>query len=162
MTRVALMSFLLLGVPDSASAVEWDQGGHPLGLGVGFILGEPTGLSVIYRQDERIAFVGGLAWSVDSDSLHIHADYQINLVDLKDPNAPFSRFPFYAGIGARLQTVEILKQTKFSVGFRVPFGLSILPADKPFDGFLEIVPVMNLVPSTTLDLEGGIGARFYF
>ena len=160
MTRFALI--LLLGAADMASAAEWDANGHPIGLGVGFILGEPTGLSVIYRQDERVAFVGGLAWSVESDNLHLHADYQLNLVDLKDPNAPFSRFPVYAGVGARVETVEILKQTKFSVGFRVPLGISILPADKPFDGFLEIVPVMNLIPSTRLDLEGGIGARFYF
>jgi hypothetical protein len=162
MTRFSLIPLLLLGVPNIASATEWDASGHPIGLGVGFILGEPTGLSVIFRQDERVAYVGGLAWSIESDSLHLHADYQLNLVDLKDPNAPFSRFPIYAGIGARIESGQVNRQDKLFVGFRIPFGISILPADMPFDGFLEIVPVMNLVPSTKLDLEGGIGARYFF
>ena len=32
----------------------------------------------------------------------------------------------------------------------------------PFDVFLELVAVLNLIPSTTFSFEGGLGIRYFF
>jgi hypothetical protein len=41
-------------------------------------------------------------------------------------------------------------------------GLAYAFADVPIDLFLEVAPILNVVRDTEFDLEGGIGARFYF
>jgi hypothetical protein len=46
------------------------------------------------------------------------------------------------------------------VGVRLGGGLEY--AISRFALFLEIYPVVNVIPSTDFDLEGGIGFRFYF
>ena len=45
---------------------------------------------------------------------------------------------------------------------RVPFGIAYLAATVPLEFFLEIVPVLDLVPDTDVDIEGAIGFRYYF
>ena len=40
-------------------------------------------------------------------------------------------------------------------------GLSYMFADAPFDLFVEIVPILDLVPDTDFDLNAAIGVRWY-
>jgi hypothetical protein len=47
-------------------------------------------------------------------------------------------------------------------GVRFPVGLAYIFANYPFDIFGEIVPILDLVDETDFDLEGAIGARFWF
>jgi hypothetical protein len=44
------------------------------GTGIGFILVEPTGLSLKTWLSSRSALVLGAAWSLDTDTWHVHAD----------------------------------------------------------------------------------------
>ncbi len=47
------------------------------------------------------------------------------------------------------------------LGARFPLGITHLLAQEPIDLFFELAPVLNLGPDTGLDLEGGIGIRYY-
>jgi len=44
----------------------------------------------------------------------------------------------------------------------VSVGLDYMFPDAPFDLFAEIVPTMNLLPSTSFDIGGGAGLRIWF
>ncbi len=65
--------------------------------------------------------------------------------------------PLYYGIGGRL-----LNTSDTRVGIRGVIGLDYLFASSPLDLFFEIAPVLDFAPDTQMDLEGGVGMRFYF
>ena len=64
----------------------------------------------------------------------------------------------YFGIGGRV----IFQKNDTNLGIRVPVGLDYMFSDAPVDIFLEAVPILDLTPSTDLDLGGGIGVRYWF
>jgi hypothetical protein len=139
------------------------------GLGVGIILGEPTGLTLKKWIDDRYAIDAAAAWSFsENDSFQLHADYLAhNFSFLKPVNIKKGRLPVYFGIGGR---VKLKKENESKgrndddtlVGIRVPLGISYLFSDAPVDIFGEIVPLLDIVPDTEFDLNAAIGARFYF
>jgi len=135
---------------------------YPTGIGAGVVLGEPTGLSLVWREDAQNAIVGALAWSVPNDSLHLHADYQVNLISLDDPNAPEVAFPLYTGVGLRVRLGHDKASADPILGIRLPIGIAVLPPAVPVDAFMEIVPVMGLLPETSITLDGALGIRYYF
>jgi hypothetical protein len=67
------------------------------------------------------------------------------------------RLPLYYGIGGR----AVFSDDPL-VGVRIPVGLDYQFANAPIDIFLEIVPILDLIPSTDFDLGGGLGIRFWF
>jgi hypothetical protein len=126
------------------------------GFGLGVMFGEPTGLSFKDWLSQRSAIDGGLAWSFENKAaLNLHADYLMH--DYSLAHVEEGQLPFYYGLGLRL---KLESNTKFSV--RIPLGFSYQFAHDPLDIFFEIVPMLNLVPSTAFDLNGGIGIRYYF
>jgi hypothetical protein len=48
------------------------------------------------------------------------------------------------------------------MAIRLPIGISVLPPAIPVDAFMEIVPVMGLLPETSITLDGALGIRYYF
>jgi hypothetical protein len=128
----------------------------PGNFGLGIILGEPTGLSMKIWQSEYVAYDAALAWSFGKDgNVHIHVDYLLhNYEIIRTAN---SYTPIYYGIGGRIQTKD-----ETALGVRIPLGIDFRSRRIPIDIFLEIVPTLNLIPKTELDLEGGIGIRYYF
>jgi hypothetical protein len=137
----------------------------PNGVGVGLSLGSPTGISVVQRGAGPVTIAGAAAWSVPRAEIRLHADTLFEVLTIEDPNAPDMRFPVYAGIGARLELSEgtqTVSDPPVRLGLRVPLGISILPNDLPFDGFIEVVPVIGLLPSTFFDLDAAFGFRLFF
>jgi hypothetical protein len=67
------------------------------------------------------------------------------------------RLPWYYGIGGRVVTGD-----KAVLGVRIPLGLVYELASDPIDLFVEIVPVLDVAPSTGFRLNGAIGGRFWF
>jgi len=125
-------------------------------FGLGIILGDPTGLNCKIWQSDRIACDAALAWSFGKEgSVHIHADYLIHSYEIIRVRK--GKFPFYAGLGGRIESKD-----KTALGLRIPLGMNYLFENVPIDIFLEFVPTLNIIPSTEFDLEGGIGARYYF
>lgn len=127
-------------------------------LGIGFMVGEPTGLTLKSWTGGNNAFDLGLAWSVGRyDAINIHGDYLWHNYDLFS-EVDAGTLPFYYGIGARV----VLAENDALIGARVPVGINYLFEDSPLGLFLEVAPVFNVVPSTDFDVDGGLGIRFYF
>lgn len=127
-------------------------------IGVGAILGEPTGLSLKGWLNDQTAIDGGVAWSFDKDdSLQLHADYLYHKFDLF-PVAR-GRLPLYFGVGGRV-LFDDRKDDRF--GIRAPVGVAYLFDNVPVEIFAEVVSILDLAPSTKFDLNGGVGVRFYF
>lgn len=126
------------------------------GFGLGIVLGEPTGLSAKLWTSSSNAFDFAAAWSFKGDGhLLLQADYVWHSFDLIRVSS--GRLPLYYGIGGRV----ILADDPL-LGIRIPLGLNYQFASAPIDIFAEIVPILDLVPSTDFDLGGGIGVRFWF
>ncbi|MBT8378654.1 MAG: DUF3996 domain-containing protein [Ignavibacteria bacterium] len=125
-------------------------------VGVGIIVGEPTGVSLKYWTSSTTAFDAALAWSfVDEGAFHIHVDYifhNFNLIRISD-----AKVPFYYGIGGRIKTAN-----KSRIGVRVPLGLAYIFNSAPLDIFLEVVPILDLAPKTDFKINAAIGARYFF
>jgi hypothetical protein len=125
-------------------------------FGLGIILGEPTGISLKTWQSDEIAYDAALAWSFGKEgSVHIHVDYLLHNYELIRTMNSYT--PVYYGIGGRIQT-----QDETALGIRIPFGINFRSRRIPIDIFIEFVPALNIIPKTEFDLEGGIGARYYF
>lgn len=124
--------------------------------GIGVILGDPTGISAAYRTSQTQIFSGAAAWHLrDNPKLHLHLDYlfyRFNILEV-DRGA----LPLYFGLGGRLRFDDDNK-----MGVRFPLGIAYHFDNDPFELFLEIVPILELVPETTLSGNSGIGLRYYF
>ena len=123
-------------------------------FGLGIILGEPTGISAKLWLSGATAIDGAVAWSFANESaFHIHADFLIHNFDV------FSKVvPLYYGIGGRIK----FRENETRLGVRIPVGVAYDIPSTTIDLFLEIVPLLNLNPSTSFTLNGAIGGRFYF
>ena len=127
------------------------------GLGIGIILGEPTGVSGKYWISETNAVDFGLAYSFVGwdNSLSLHADYLYHIFDAIKTEYTL---PVYYGFGARLRTNE---NSKIGLGARGVIGLALLSDKYPIDFFFEVAPVFQLIPETELNFDIGIGARYF-
>jgi len=125
------------------------------GFGLGIIVGEPTGLSAKLWTTEHTALDAALAWSFAGDGfLRLHSDllWHKHYFEVEK-----GQLPVYFGVGAKLVFASDLE-----LGIRIPIGISYQFESGPFEVFLELVPVLNLLPKTRIDFDGGIGARYYF
>ena len=128
------------------------------GLGLGLILGEPTGISVKTWLTRTTAFDLAAAWSFeDEGSFDVHGDYLVHNYEVFKMNR--GALPLYYGLGGRVRDGRTIDP---NVGIRLPVGIEYLFPDATFDLFLEAVPVLDLTPSTRLDLNASIGARYFF
>jgi hypothetical protein len=151
MNRSAVVIFMLLAAFSTSNLAAQDKG-----FGLGVILGEPTGISFKNWVGSRTAIDGGVAWSFSGDdSLHLHLDYLVHNFNIF--KAKKGKLALYYGIGGRVKIEE-----ESRVGVRIPVGINYIFGDAPLDIFVELAPVLDLVPSTEFELTGGIGIRYYF
>jgi hypothetical protein len=137
-------------------------------FGLGVILGEPTGLSAKLWVSPTTALDFGLGWSVGGDRfdynghydggsrVHFHMDYLWHWFNAIHSS---EKFPLYSGVGGRINTGAGYDA---SAAVRGVFGIAWLPHQIPIDVFLELVPSLQLVPSTGFGIDAGLGARFFF
>ncbi len=129
-------------------------------LGVGFMLGSPTGATAKYWMTENSAVDMGLGWGLDDDDLTIYADYLWH--DFKafsfqtDPRLQGGKIPLYIGLGARGQ----MDNDHF--GVRAVLGSSWLFPRNPFELYAEVAPVLVLADDVEGDFDGAVGIRYYF
>lgn len=150
---LALLSAILLAaaVPVAAQNAK--------NVGIGFILGEPTGIDAKFWLADSHALEFAVAWSLsDNEEFHLQGDYLFHKWDVFDITTG-DDFPLYFGIGGRVILIDHVDDV---VGIRFPVGLAYIFADYPFDIFGAIVPILDIAPDTDFDLEGAIGARFWF
>jgi len=132
------------------------------GFGIGIIVGEPTGISLKNRLGNKGAIDGAIAWSFGGkqDALHIHADYLLNSFNLLEKG----NLSLYLGVGGRIKLKgdDGKDNGDTKLGVRIPVGLNYILTSAPLDVFLEIVPLLDLTPSTSFAFNGAIGIRYYF
>lgn len=127
------------------------------GFGLGVIVGEPTGISAKYWTTSSTALDFGLGYSFEKNSrLHLHADYLFHVNNLFETT---ENLALYYGPGARLRIVE---NGDSRLGFRFDVGLVWIPKNAPIDVFIEIAPLLDIIPETDFSFNGGLGVRFFF
>ena len=115
-------------------------------VGVGVILGSPTGISALFGNRVAVA----AAWNIDN-LLHLHADVWLINRQLVDP------VNWYLGVGGKV----LLLSDDVNLGVRIPVGLQWYALPR-LELFAEIVPGMQLFEKTAFDLDAGLGIRFHF
>lgn len=127
------------------------------GFGLGIILGEPTGISAKYWTTGTTAFDFGLGYSFEKNSrMHLHTDYLFHAKNIF--NSP-ENIALYYGPGARLRLVD---HGDSRLGFRFDVGLVWIPRNAPIDVFIEIAPLLDIIPETDFSINGGLGVRYFF
>jgi len=139
-------------------------------LGLGIIIGSPTGFTGKYIITQKSAIAVHIGWSLgDNPQLHITGDYQFLFPtvlrwtdDMTEEQREIRNLTPYVGIGGRFRFKENEPEheTELNFGLRLGGGAEI--KFSRFGIFLEIYPVINVLPATDFDLEGGLGARIYF
>ena len=164
------IAILLLACPLSAAAEETKNqktppiitelpkfSDKPDGVGIGFGVGEPSGIALAYRPSASHTIAGVAGWSVRHSTLHLHADYLVTVARIQPPESTLSA-DIYAGAGP---TINIGDTSEPGFGVRVPVGLS-LAFEKPIDVFTEVAPIVALFPETGLDINATVGVRTWF
>lgn len=120
---------------------------------LGIILGEPTGISLKMWQSDRTALGAGLAWSFGgSGSVHLHMDYLRHNWLETDTGG----LALYYGLGGRVKLADDPR-----LGVRIPIGLQFNIPDTRLSAFFEVAPLLDLIPKTTFDVNGGLGIRIF-
>ena len=157
--RRRLRPIIIAGALLAAAIPARPQGvPSPRSLGLGIMIGDPSGLSLKSWTGRRSAFDIGLAWSfVDDSSLQLHADLLFHSFDEFRPRR--GRLGLYYGLGGRVKTKE---EGNTVLSVRIPLGLTYIFERTPLDVFFEIVPLLDLTPATRGDVQGAVGIRYYF
>ena len=126
-------------------------------LGVGAMIGNPTGLNAKYWLDDTTAVDGGFAVSLGKNSdLSIHSDYLLHNKSAFFLNEVYP-LDLYYGLGGRMEFAD-----DFELGIRIPVGLAHRFNEQPVDVFAEIAPILDFVGRTGLELHLAVGGRYYF
>ena len=148
---ILMLTLIFLAIP-SKEGLTYEKND----FGLGIILGSPTGVSAKLWLSKNTAFDGALAWSFGGNGrLQLHGDYlrhNFSLIKVEEGN-----FPLYYGLGFRVNFGD-----ETEAGIRFPIGLNYLFSKAPFDIFIEVVPVLQLIEKTDFEIDGAIGARFFF
>lgn len=149
--RLGSILFILCLMLASQQPVQ----GQQRSFGAGILIGNPTGFTGKYWKSRENAYAFGLAWSLGSNgSVLVYGDYLWHRFEITGE----PRTPLYFGVGAWIGSHE----NSTGLGARIPLGIMHLLSKDPIEVFLEIVPSISLIPDTDLDVQGGIGLRYYF
>jgi hypothetical protein len=148
-----VLALVALGglAPKQAAAQEIN------GLGLGIILGEPTGLTARFKSGAN-NFQTHVAWSFSNyAALQVSGDYLRGFTT-------GGGFPFYAGLGARVKLAESGndEDTDLRLSARVPVGINHFLDSQPIEFFGEAVPMLNIIPDLDFAFNLAIGGRWYF
>ena len=163
----------------SALALTWDAQATEVGngrdMGIGFSIGEPTGIVgklfvgpenaidvglSFYRAYGRCDVNGKFDRCSGDSNLGINVDYlwQYNLL------AGAARLDWHLGVGGRVWVWNNdANASNFALAARMPIGIDFMPPKPDFlEVFLEFTPVLYVAPGVGPDLEAALGVRFYF
>lgn len=143
-------------------------------IGLGIVLGDPTGLTAKFWMDNKHAIDGGVAYSF-GDYILVYSDYLWHFPKAfagKESSSFVQQLTPYVGPGGEVffstGTPSLSRRffeghtTYFGLGFRIVGGIEWTPADPPLGVFIEIAPGIGIIPRTFAFLQAGIGCRWYF
>lgn len=154
-----------------ASSVD----GGPGRIGLGLMLGEPTGVTAKYWLNRTSAVDMGVAYSFNnyftilSDYL-VHFPNALNASVRGDFQGQFVPFIGIGGILFLNSTATNSNPHFFTdsngnsaaFALRIPLGVEFLARTAPLGIYVELDPGVGIIPSTFGFLEAQIGARLYF
>lgn len=154
---------LLLAAPEHAHAQEPAPGA----LGLGVIVGSPTGLSAKFRASRANSFDAAVGLGF-GNYFHVHANWLYEMPPLLREEGV--TLAWFAGIGGRFAVRDRDGRGRdgddgddVDAGPRVPIGLELRFSTVPqLELFGEIAPGVEIVDDVGLFLDGGIGARWFF
>lgn len=133
------------------------------GLGAGVVIGDPTGLTFKKWLENNKAVDAALAWGLGHDSrVVLHSTLLFHKWALfKLEQLPID---LYYGIGGRFRNInsDYKKDDIIEIGPRAPLGLRTQLKTVALEIFSEISVTLNLIESTNIDFDVGIGARYFF
>jgi hypothetical protein len=139
-------------------------------IGVGVVLGEPTGLTAKHWFDDTHALDAHLSFDFTDEAFAVSSNYLFHF-DILQLRTDAVELPLYVGIGGKLLFDAGNEQGDkkadkdndfFSLGARVPFGADLLFTRIPLEIFIEVGIGVRVIPATRPDLDGGLGVRYYF
>jgi hypothetical protein len=164
MKKIVLLLLLLLISAAMAEARVEDPKYH---YGVGLFLGEPTGLTGKYWVNNKEAYDLTVSFRFSS-YLYLSGAYLYHNYDVfKNIEEPGSMALYYGG-GFRLIADSDHNYRKHYddktydaiFGLRGTIGVNYIFPNNPLEIFIELSPIMNIVPATDLDFSAGLGIRF--
>jgi len=165
------LTHLIIGAALILCLVPGFAAGQNYGPSLGIILGSPTGFTFKYVFAPTSAIAANAGWGL-TGSVHFAAscDYQFLFPqtmrwtdEFEGTSHELKGITWYLGVGGRLLIAEDpdnTNNTDLHVGVRLGGGLEY--AINRFGIFLELYPVVDVIPSTDFDFMGGLGFRFYF
>jgi hypothetical protein len=154
-----VLVFAALCSAAGADEIVEDDGARGLGLGV--VVGEPTGLTLALRPTDARAVQSHLSWSFLTARFRVSLDYLQSVAVLDTAQLDL---PIYVGLGGTMGAEGGPPWDEAGdpwLGVRVPVGLSVLSERAPLEVFGEVVPVLYVFPETSVGLEGVLGARVF-
>ncbi len=141
---LAFITFLL-AVP---SAQAQDRG-----LGLGLVIGSPTGFSAKYWVGREDAMQFGVGWVAlrKEQGTAVSFDYLWHSMHAIRSS---ERLPLFYGLGAQI--------VESSVGVRGVGGIAWLSRKAPVDVFLQVVPILQFNENSGFYLDAAIGVRYFF
>ncbi|MGA9365601.1 MAG: hypothetical protein WBW16_14660 [Bacteroidota bacterium] len=128
-------------------------------VGIGVVLGEPTGITGKYWLSSRTAIDGAFGYSF-GDRFRISVDYLVQATAADSPD-----FLFYYGLGGAMAGdrgyIAKSRRSDFALGARGVIGVSYLFKRAPLDAFLEIAPIIFIAPPLGLSMDFCFGTRVY-
>lgn len=161
-----MLTALLLSSSIAAAAPPPALEGGAEGLGLGLVLGNPSGLSLAYRPPDAASYLQASAgWNIQEETFSFNGDYLYTVTTFASPDDPALTFPVYVGIGGRLRLGQDAAVSEVgranSFGARIPVGIAFTPQTVAIDVYLELAPTLIVLPETKVRLEGGVGVRVY-
>lgn len=163
---LALAAVLATAAPARADSDDDHARGADKGaLGVGIILGEPTGLTAkLYLKDDQ-AIQGAVGSAFVGGGFQATADYVFHPYILQ--SRPSFVLPVYVGPGVRLIDYDIGRDdSSVAIGARLVGGLLFDFKNVPLDAFVELAGVLEYRfkdgEGAGLTLNAGAGVRYYF
>ena len=143
---------LVLGLLFAARPADAQVQGRTTGLGG--VIGAPTsGLTLKVYQNPGFAYDFTASW--DLDDFFLLSGYGLFEQNLED--SPLNYFYGPGVIVGAQQHGEA--ESDLILGISGNFGINFFR--ERFEVFLQLTPRLNLIPSTTGDLGGGVGLRYY-
>ncbi|HAF95974.1 MAG: hypothetical protein A2X34_02335 [Elusimicrobia bacterium GWC2_51_8] len=143
---LALVCLLAAGVKPLCAQKAGD-------FGAGVILGNPTGAAAKFWLNDSRALDAGVGFNTD---LALYGDYLWHSWKVL-PQPSEGRLPVYLGLGA-----QIMDSAHNNFGLRAVAGIAYWLPRNPVEIFLELVPVLRFSNNDGVDLNAGIGLRYYF
>lgn len=150
--KIALLLFVIHLVSFKANAES----------SVGFILGDPTGISTRFFHEKEYSISLTFAnHGGDNEGLEIQASILKNKARLFAIEKQAAEL--YYGAGIRLIDISEGKhKNELALALRTPIGVSVDISNPDLQFFAELAPNLNLSPFSEIDFDLGIGCRFRF